>query len=134
MQRGPKRNVSEGAKERRSGKERERKAKGSRVIGVYFVGSQNSPTAASSSLGNFLNSRGDPSARDVLCQFIFSPRNNRAKRTRVSRSGRIRRVLSFFPPPPLSPPSAFFLQFIPRCLSARLDLSTYKWRSFVRLC
>jgi len=104
-----------------------------RIIGVYFVGSQNSPTAASSSLGNFLNSLSDPPARDVFYQFIFSPRNNRAQ---VLQSRRIRHVLSFLPPPPLPPPPSafFFSQFILRCLSARLDLSTYKWRSFVRLC
>lgn len=101
-----------------------------RVIGIYLVGSQNSPAAAPSSLGNFLNS--DPPARDVFCRFIFSPRDNRAQHTRVSRRRRIPHVLSFFPP--LPPFSAFFSQFILRCLSARLDLSTYKWRSFVRLC
>lgn len=28
----------------------------------------------------------------------------------------------------------FFSQFISRCLNVCLDLSTYKWRSFIRLC
>lgn len=109
MQRGPKRNVSEGAKERRSGKEKE---KGSRVIGVYFVGSQNSPTAASSSLGNFLNSRGDPSRRLAMysANLYFHPEiiAQNAHEYRGEERASTPRVLSFFPPPPLSPPSAFF--------------------------
>lgn len=134
-----KRNVRERAKEKRNEEEKEKRAKGPRcwVIGVYLVGSQNSPTAAPSSLGNFLNS--DPPARNVFCRFIFSPKDNRAQHThtytQVLRStGEYTPRLVLLSSPVPASFLCVFSQFILRCLSARLDLSTYKWRSFVRLC
>jgi len=115
-------------REREGEGEREAEDQCCRVIGVYLVGSQNSPTAAPPSLGNFLNPRGDPPACDVFCRFIFSTGDNRWQYHGANTPHLV--LLPFH----TLFSRCVFSQFISRRLSARLDLSTYKWRSFVRLC
>lgn len=77
--------------ERESDRERPR-GQCCRVIGVYLVGSQNSPTAASPSLGNFLNPRS--AIRRALSPMYFADLYFQAEIIADSIAGRIRCILS----------------------------------------